>query len=216
MNDSLEDYLRFAQIERGLSNNTLLSYRQDLLEYFSFLKSLGITTWEVDALIIDSFFAQERDKGKAIASISRMLSSLRKFYQWLFRQNLIKQDPLLRIDSPKKEKRLPTAMSTTEVTKLINMPDTTTDLGIRDRAILETLYATGMRVSEVINLNEDSIHEELHLIKVFGKGSKQRLIPISNVAMSWIKKYQITVRNKTLLESGKFERAIFLNSRGGK
>lgn len=104
MNDSLEDYLRFAQIERGLSNNTLLSYRQDLLEYFSFLKSLGITTWEVDALIIDSFFAQERDKGKAIASISRMLSSLRKFYQWLFRQNLIKQDPLLRIDSPKKKK----------------------------------------------------------------------------------------------------------------
>ena len=145
-----------------------------------------------------------------------MLSSLRKFYQWLFRQNLIKQDPLLRIDSPKKEKRLPTALSTTEVTKLINMPDTTTDLGIRDRAILETLYATGMRVSEVINLNEDSIHEELHLIKVFGKGSKQRLIPISNVAMSWIKKYQITVRNKTLLESGKFEKAIFLNSRGGK
>lgn len=216
MNDSLEDYLRFAQIERGLSNNTLLSYRQDLLEYFSFLKSLGITTWEVDALIIDSFLAQELDKGKAIASISRMLSSLRKFYQWLFRQNLIKQDPLLRIDSPKKEKRLPTALSTTEVTKLINMPDTTTDLGIRDRAILETLYATGMRVSEVINLNEDSIHEELHLIKVFGKGSKQRLIPISNVAMSWIKKYQITVRNKTLLESGKFEKAIFLNSRGGK
>ena len=102
------------------------------------------------------------------------------------------------------------------MTKLINMPDTTTDLGIRDRAILETLYATGMRVSEVINLNEDSIHEELHLIKVFGKGSKQRLIPISNVAMSWIKKYQITVRNKTLLESGKFEKAIFLNSRGGK
>ena len=106
MNDSLEDYLRFAQIERGLSNNTLLSYRQDLLEYFSFLKSLGITTWEVDALIIDSFLAQERDKGKAIASISRMLSSLRKFYQWLFRQNLIKQDPLLRIDSPKKEKKV--------------------------------------------------------------------------------------------------------------
>lgn len=71
------------------------------------------------------------------------------------------------------------------------MPDTTTDLGIRDRAILETLYATGMRVSEVINLNEDSIHEELHLIKVFGKGSKQRLIPISNVAMSWIKSIRL-------------------------
>ncbi len=187
MKDNLEDYLRFSQVERGLSPNTIVSYRTDLEEYLSYLEDQNETSWEVDYLVVDAFLATQKDKGKATTSISRMISSLRKFYQWLLRQDIIERDPLVKIDSPKSERRLPTALSEEEVTKLLDAPDTNTRLGIRDRAMLEVLYATGMRVSELINLRTGDIHSELKIIRVLGKGSKERLVPITEVALSWLR-----------------------------
>lgn len=214
MQDNLDDYLRYAQVERGLSSNTVASYRQDLHEYLAFLQADKQTSWEVEALEVDAFLAQLRDAGKATSSISRMLSSLRKFYQWLLRQDIIEKDPLIKIDSPKKEKRLPLALSENEVDSLLSQPNVEKDLGLRDRAILETLYATGMRVSELINLKMSDFHQEIKLIKVLGKGSKERLVPISDVALSWIDKYDKQVREKLIMKSGSFSDVIFLNSRG--
>lgn len=215
LHEDVEDYLRYSQIERGLSDNSITAYRQDLTDFLAFLKKENLTAWPTEAVDIDAFLAEQRDLNKATSSISRMISSLRKFYQWLVRQNIQKLNPMLEIDSPKKEHRLPVALSVDEVNRLLEQPNVNEKLGLRDRALLETLYATGIRVSELINLKFNDLHEELKLLKVFGKGSKERLIPISDVAVSWIKSYQEKVRDPLLLKAGKNSDYIFLNNRGG-
>lgn len=212
--EQVEDYLRYSQIERGLSANTITSYRQDLTAFINFLKKEHLMTWPTKALDIDAFLAQQRDLNKATSSISRLISSLRKFYQWLVRQNIQKINPMLEIDSPKKRRSLPVALTVDEINHLLEQPNTNKKLGLRDRALLETLYATGIRVSELINLKFNDLHEELKLIKVFGKGSKERLIPISEVALSWIDSYKEKVRDPLILKVGKNCDFIFLNSRG--
>ncbi|WP_374211488.1 site-specific tyrosine recombinase XerD [Lactobacillus sp. ESL0791] len=215
LEEQIEDYLRFSQVERGLSQNTITAYRQDLEEFFAFLKKEGLTSWPTKATDIDAFLAEQRDLNKATSSLSRMISSLRKFYQWLARQNIQKLNPMLEIDPPKKEHRLPVALSQDEINCLLEQPDTNKKLGLRDRALLETMYATGIRVSEAINLKLKDLHEDLRLVKVLGKGSKERLIPISDVALSWISSYEEKVRQPLLLKSGKNSEFVFLNSRGG-
>ncbi|QGV05379.1 site-specific tyrosine recombinase XerD [Lactobacillus acetotolerans] len=210
----IEDYLRYSQIERGLSENTITAYRQDLYEFLDFIKEEGMTSWPIKAVDIDAFLARQRDLDKATSSISRMISSLRKFYQWLARQDIQKINPMLEIDPPKKEHRLPVALTEEEVTTLLKQPDVDKKLGLRDRALLETMYATGIRVSELINLKLKDLHEDLKLVKVLGKGSKERLIPISEVALSWIKRYEKKVRDPLLLQKNKSSEFIFLNNRG--
>ena len=215
LTEQVEDYLRYSQIERGLSANTITAYKQDLSSFIDFLQKENLTSWPTKAIDIDAFLAEQRDQKKATSSISRLISSLRKFYQWLVRQNIQKLNPMLEIDSPKKRRPLPVALTTVEVTDLLKQPDIKKKLGLRDRALLETLYATGIRVSELINLKFTDLHEELKLVKVFGKGSKERLIPISKVALSWINSYKEKVRDPLILKVGKNTDFIFLNSRGG-
>ena len=214
LSEQVEDYLRYSQVERGLSNNTITAYRQDLTSFISFLQQENFTSWPTQALDIDAFLAEQRDQNKATSSISRLITSLRKFYQWLVRQNIQKLNPMLEIDSPKKRHTLPVALTVSEVNNLLEQPDTKKKLGLRDRALLETLYATGIRVSELINLKFTDLHEELKLVKIFGKGSKERLIPISEVALSWIDSYKEKVRDPLILKSGRNNDFIFLNSRG--
>lgn len=215
LSEQVEDYLRYSQVERGLSNNTITAYRQDLTSFICFLQKENLTSWPTQAVDIDAFLAEQRDQKKATSSISRLITSLRKFYQWLVRQNIQKLNPMLEIDSPKKRRTLPVALTVNEVNNLLEQPDTKKQLGLRDRALLETLYATGIRVSELINLKFTDLHEELKLVKVFGKGSKERLIPISEVALSWIDSYKEKVRDPLILKIGKNTDFIFLNSRGG-
>lgn len=214
LEEQVEDYLRFVQLERGLSNNTVTAYRQDLTEFINFLKQEGFSSWPTEATDIDAFLARQRDMNKATSSISRIISSLRKFYQWLARQNIQKLNPMIEIDPPKKEYKLPVALTEKEVSLLLDQPDISKKLGLRDRALLETLYATGIRVSELINLKLENIHEDLQLIKVLGKGSKERLIPISDMALLWIKKYKEEVRDPLLLKKGCNSEFLFLNNRG--
>ena len=214
LTEQVEDYLRYSQVERGLSNNTITAYRQDLTSFICFLQKENLTSWPTRAVDIDAFLAEQRDQKKATSSISRLITSLRKFYQWLVRQNIQKLNPMLEIDSPKKRRTLPVALTVNEVNNLLEQPDTKKQLGLRDRALLETLYATGIRVSELINLKFTDLHEELKLVKVFGKGSKERLIPISEVALSWIDSYKEKVRDPLILKIGKNTDFVFLNSRG--
>lgn len=214
LQDQIDDYLRYSQIERGLSGNTITAYRQDLEEYLTFVKKEGMSLWPTEASDVDAFLSRQYDLKKATSSISRIISSLRKFYQWLARQNIQKLNPMLEIDLPKKERRLPVALNQREINDLLAQPNIEQKLGLRDRAILETLYATGMRVSELINLKLQDLHEDLGLVRVLGKGSKERLIPISSVALDWIKQYQEKVRDPLILKAGKSNEHVFLNSRG--
>ena len=213
--EQIDDYLRYSQIERGLSPNTIAAYQQDLQEFLAYVKEEQMQDWPLEAVEIDAFLAKERDLGKANSSISRLVSTLRRFYQWLVRQQLIALDPMSQIDALKREKRMPLALTEAEVGRLLEQPDITKDLGIRDRALLELLYATGMRVSEAVNLQLADVHADLQLIKVLGKGSKERLIPVSDLALDWIKRY-LPVRDQQLLKRGKSSDYLFLNSRGGQ
>lgn len=215
LNDQIEDYLRFGQIERGLSENTITAYRQDLTEFLNFLQQEKIDSWPTEAVEIDAFLAMQKDLNKASSSISRMISSLRKFYQWLARQNIQKLNPMIEIDSPKKQRRLPVALTQDEMDRLLAAPNVEKKLGLRDRALLEMMYATGMRVSEVINLQLEDVHPDLKLIKVFGKGSKERLVPVSNIALDWLAKYEKEVRESLVLKQGRNTEFVFLNNRGG-
>ena len=208
----IEDYLQFCNIERGLSNNTIVAYRQDLLEFLIFLKSRNITSWPTEAIDIEAFLAQQHQENKAASSISRMISSLRKFYQWLARKNIQKLNPMIEIDAPQKEFRQPVVFVKSEVALLLNQPNLKNSLGLRDRALLETLYATGMKVSEAINLKFSDIHADLQLLKISSDETKERLIPISINALKWLKEYQDKAY-ELLLKAG-MEDYVFLNNRG--
>ena len=208
----IEDYLQFCNIERGLSNNTIVAYRQDLLEFLIFLKSRNITSWPTEAIDIEAFLAQQHQENKAASSISRMISSLRKFYQWLAQKNIQKLNPMIEIDAPQKEFRQPVVLVKSEVALLLNQPNLKNSLGLRDRALLETLYATGMKVSEAINLKFSDIHADLQLLKISSDETKERLIPISINALKWLKEYQDKAY-ELLLKAG-MEDYVFLNNRG--
>ena len=210
----IEEYLRFTRIERGLAQNSIKSYRFDLKEFESFLLAEKKISFAVDSFTIDYFLAKLRDEQKSNNSISRMISTLRKFYQWLLRERFITVDPMQVIDSPKPKRHLPVVLSVNEVNALLKQPETSTDLGIRDQAMLETMYATGVRVSELINLKPDSLHLDLHIIQVIGKGNKERLIPIGDVAIHWIKRYMDEVRDQQLLKAGVYSDILFLNNHG--
>ncbi|MDO1605375.1 site-specific tyrosine recombinase XerD [Lactobacillus sp. YT155] len=212
MLDIINDYSRYLRLDRGLSRNTITSYQQDIVEFVDYLESKKIKDFPQQRNQILEFFTQLKTN-KAENSILRMFSSLRKFYQWLMRNHLIQTDPMVDMDSPKKGIHLPAALSMQEIDRLLEAPDTSQALGIRDRAILETMYATGLRVSELINLNLDDLHLDLGLIKTLGKGDKERLIPIGDTAVKWINKYFEEVRDLQVEKYGS-NRAVFLNFRG--
>ncbi|EEU21252.1 site-specific tyrosine recombinase XerD [Lactobacillus mulieris] len=214
--DQVADFLRFCSLERGLSKNTVDSYQLDLNQFIEYLDKEKITDWPEDPLIIDSYLAKQRDEGKKTSTISRGITTLRRFYRYLLRQHILVVDPLIQIDTPKQEKRLPLALSQKEVEQLLAQPDIKTTTGLRDRAILELLYATGMRVSELINLKEADLHTDLKIIRVLGKGSKERLVPVTDFALSWLDKYLKNVRDPALLKKGVACDFLFLNNRAGQ
>ncbi|MCT7875827.1 MAG: site-specific tyrosine recombinase XerD, partial [Lactobacillus iners] len=214
--DQVADFLRFCSLERGLSKNTVNSYQLDLNQFVEYLDKEKISDWPEDPLVIDSYLAKQRDEGKKTSTISRGITTLRRFYRYLLRQHILVVDPLIQIDTPKQEKRLPLALSQKEVSELLAQPNLNTATGLRDRAILELLYATGMRVSELINLKETDLHTDLKIIRVLGKGSKERLVSVTDFALNWVDKYLKEVRDPALLKKGVACDFLFLNNRAGQ
>lgn len=212
MDDLIQDYLHYLKIERGLSKNTRQSYRQDLKQYQQFLVSQKLTSFTEDRFIILGFLQAQTTAKKAQSSITRSISTLRKFYQYLAREGRIQKDPMLQIDSPKQGRHLPAVLSSEEIERLLKTPDTSTPLGLRDRAILEVLYATGLRVSELVHLKLTDLHLSLGLIQTLGKGDKERIIPIGDVAVDWINQYLERSRNR--LTKGKDSPYLFVNFHG--
>lgn len=216
MEEDLAEYIRFLTIERGLSKNTIESYMRDIKIYLIFLKKNQLTTWDtIDRYAILSFLQQLKEEQKSAGSIIRMVSSLRQFHQFLRQEKIATVDPMTHIDTPKKAQTLPKVLSIKEVENLIETPDTSNTLGIRDRAILEVMYATGLRVSELTELKLDDLHLSLGLIQTIGKGEKERILPLGNLAVQWTETYLNHSRNR-LERPNQRSKYVFLNHHGRK
>lgn len=216
MKEDLEEYIRYLQIERGLADNTIESYKRDLNQYLVYLEKNELRDWvKIDRYTILSFMQELKETKKSSATVIRMVSSLRKFHQYLKQEQRSSVDPMLHIDTPKKAQHLPKVLSMTEVEKLIETPNTNEILGLRDRAILEVMYATGLRVTELTELKMDDLHLSLGLIQTIGKGDKERIIPIGDLAIKWIENYLKYSRNK-LEKPSKRSPYLFLNHHGRK
>ncbi|EMF0155749.1 site-specific tyrosine recombinase XerD [Enterococcus hirae] len=213
MNEEINDYLHYLTIERGLSLNTRKSYERDLLQYLHYLEDEQITSWQdVDRYVVINYLEKMHNEKKAPATVTRMITSLRRFHQFLRQERLTDHDPMQHIDTPKKVQKLPSTLSLTEVERLIETPDTTKNLGIRDRAILEVMYATGMRVSELVGLKLSDLHLSLGLVQTLGKGDKERIIPLGDYAIQWLERYLDEAR--PLLVANPSETHVFVNHHG--
>lgn len=214
MKEQIIDYLHYLTIERGLSQNTRKSYERDLEQYLTFLTEQHIKDWQaVDRVLILSFLQQLQQSGKSSATIIRIVSSLRRFHQFLRQERFTDHDPMQHIDSPKKQQKLPDTLSLSEVERLIETPDTKEVLGIRDRAILEVMYATGLRVSELIGLQLKDLHLSMGLLQTTGKGDKERIVPLGDLAIQWIETYLEEAR-PFLTRKHPEESHLFVNNHG--
>lgn len=190
MEQLLDQFLNYLTVERGLSPNTLDSYSRDLIKYLDYLSTKGIKDIsKTSDLTIISFIATLKNGGLSNRSVARNLTSIKMFYKFLTEDHHINDNPTLSIETPKRELKLPQVLSIEEVDVLLQKPDSSTSLGLRDAAFLELLYATGLRASEIISLALNDINLEAGYLIAYGKGSKERLIPIGEVAQNLIKKY---------------------------
>ncbi len=207
-------FFDFLRLERQVAKNTLLSYEFDLTRYREFLSSNGVSSArQITEDLVSRYVKSLHGAGLSSRSIARAVSAIRGFHRFLVGEEESPDDPTENIESQKRTKSLPEVLTIPEVDRVLEQPDTKQPRGIRDRAILETLYATGVRVSELINLKQSNLMFESELIRVFGKGSKERLVPIGKSARRWIGRYQKECR-VLYAKSGKSLDHLFLNVRG--
>jgi len=214
MNQRIEEFLQFLLVERGLSKNTIQAYRKDLEDFCAFL-SIGNTLLEkVDYPILVSYIEHLRKKSFSSYSIARKISTVKSLYKFLSAQKYLKEDPTIILESFKRERHLPIVLSISQINSLLENIDGEKKKNLRDKALLELLYATGIRVSEAADLKIDNIDIEVGYIRVLGKGSKERVIPMGKHAKIWIQKYIEEVRPKT--DKGVKSKYLFLNRSGQK
>jgi integrase/recombinase XerD len=217
MNLFLREYLNILKLEKNLSENTILSYKNDLSAFISFIKNdFNIDDPEkISYNHVSSFFKLLFNLGLTGSSAARYLSSLRGFFKYLIHSEYITINPVDKIEPPKRKKNLPEVLTILEMESILSKPDAKEKLGLRDKAMLEIMYACGLRVSEVINLKISNLYFNEEIIRVFGKGSKERLVPIGRSAVKWGRKY--LSESRVLLEKKtKSENYVFLNNRGTK
>ena len=208
----IDDFIDHLWLEDGLSKNTLDSYRSDIYAFFKWAASQKIHHDDVSQATIQHYMAYKFPISKS-RSISRLLATLRRFYRYLLRDNKIKNDPTLNIQTPKIPKSLPKSLTEEEVEELIDAPNLSDPIGLRDRAMLELLYACGLRVSELVGLQLTEVILQDGVLRVTGKGSKTRLVPMGEDAVEWIKKYIIEAREIILnKQTSKF---LFVTNRAG-
>jgi len=185
--DYLETFLDSLYLEQGVSENTLSAYRSDLDKFCLFLKGENLMT--VTGLDIESYLAHRVDLGLKPRSTARSISALKRFYQYFVREKIISDSPMLNIAQPKAGQSLPKTLSEAEVEALLNTPNTEEAMGLRDKAMLELLYATGLRVSELVGLRMEQINLRQAVVFVKGKGNKERLVPLGEEAMYWLEQF---------------------------
>jgi integrase/recombinase XerD len=201
-------------LQDGLAATSLASYRRDLVLWAQWLEhNRRKALLDADRGDVESFLADQFGKRAKATSIGRRLSSLRRFYRMQSAAGTVKLDPTLRVRAPKLPRRLPKSLSEAQVEALLEAPDTSTTLGIRDRAMLETLYATGLRVSELVGLRLSQVSFDMGVVRVLGKGRKERLVPLGEEAIEWLRRYFATARTE-LVGEGKSD-AVFVTARRG-
>lgn len=199
MKTYIDQFLDYLSLERGLSKNTLTSYARDLNKFAIYLKKRHILSFNnVKKSNITDFMLLQRDKGLSANSVARSLAAMKTFFRFLVREGILKTDIASIIETPKLWKHLPETLSLTEVDKLLNTPNARHWIGIRDKAYLELMYATGLRVSEIVNLNVQDANLDLGVVRCIGKGSKERVVPMGKAARTAIKRYIDKVRPKLM------------------
>ncbi|MGD8546391.1 MAG: site-specific tyrosine recombinase XerD [Thiohalophilus sp.] len=210
--DLIEQFLDALWMERGLSENTLAAYRSDLSQFGHWLKEQGSESLRcVRREQIQDYLAYRLEAKRSPRSTARMLSSLRRFYAWLRREQSISEDPTALIEAPKLGRPLPRSLSESEVEALLKAPAVETDKGLRDRCMLELLYAAGLRVSELVNLQMGQVNLQQGVVRITGKGQKERLVPLGEEALGWLHRYLQTARPDML--RGKVSDAVFVSNR---
>jgi len=197
---TVERFLDAIWMERGLSKNTLAAYRADLLSLSRWLKPQEVAVPKASRSDLLGFIAWRSESGARPRSTARQLSSFRRFFRYLVREGVIDEDPTAQIAMPKIGRTLPRSLSEEEVVDLLNAPDVSDPLGHRDRTMLEVLYATGLRVSELINLRQSQINLNQGVLRILGKGDRERLIPLGEESQQWIKEFMDGPRMEILLE----------------
>lgn len=211
---AMDDFFHFLQIEKGLSDNTLKSYKRDLTSYAKYINKVAEKKeWDqVSRQEIIGFLYMLKDDGKSSATISRHISSIRAFHQFLIRDQIVKKDVSLHIEMPKKERKLPDVLSVEEVESLLAISGGT-PLRIRNKAMMEILYATGLRVSELISLKMGDLHLTMGFVQCFGKGAKERIVPLGDQAIKAMEDYLQNARG-TLVKRNRDTNILFVNQHG--
>lgn len=213
MSDWIAEFINYLSVERGLASNTLESYGRDLRQYSTYLTANDVPRPEsVSRDTIVQYLLQLQSQGKATATIARRLAALKAFYQYLTRERIVEEDPTRNLESPKLERRLPRVLSVAEVERVLRQPDARTAGGTRDRAMLELLYATGIRVSELVSLNLGDVNLEQGYLRCIGKGSKERLVPVGSFAQDSLRSYLQHGRPRLLRDPR--EQCLFVNHHG--
>ena len=207
----LDQFIDHLWLEDGLSRNTLESYRRDLQLFADWLQKKSLSLAEVQQTEIQQYLAVRFPASKP-RSISRLIASLRRFYRYALRENKVDVDPTLQIDSPKLPRSLPKSLTEEDVEALLDAPDINQPLGLRDRAMLEILYASGLRVSELVGLKGTEVSLNEGVIRVTGKGSKTRLVPMGEEAVDWISRYLKEARPAILQK--RLSDSLFVTQRG--
>ena len=212
--DEITAFTTMLKNERGLAVNTRDNYRRDLVKAKDFFTQQGVTTWQaVDRYAVMDFLTAQQQAGKSVATINRLISSLRQFFHYLVRQQQLVANPMETIDHRPASAQLasPVILTEEEVDRLLAVPDTTTPLGIRDRAILELLDATGMRVTELATLPLTALHLDIRFVQLQGNAQHERMVPLGRPTVQWLERYLKTVRPQ--LVDGD-QTAVFLNAHG--
>ena len=201
-------------LERGLSRNTISAYLSDLKQYTQWLSDAEVSLQQVSRGHILAYLSARMVKGASSRSSARSLSTLKRFYAFLVYEKIIPTDPTLLVDAPKIGRPLPKTLTESEVERLLAAPDTNTDLGCRDRTMLELLYACGLRVSELVEIELDQINPRQGVVRIWGKGNKERMIPMGESAVNWLTKYTQGPRLNLLEAAKKQSNTVFVSRRG--
>jgi integrase/recombinase XerD len=209
----IDAFLDALWLEKGLSENTLKSYRHDLEKLGGWVSGQGTTLLTLRRADMNTYLSYRMQRGLKARSTARCLSCVRAFYRYLLRENKIDADPTLQVENPKLGRPLPDTLTEADVEKLLAAPDTSSPIGMRDRTMLEVLYACGLRVSELTNLKMSEINLRQGVVRVVGKGSKERLVPLGEEAISWLNRYLQEARNE-LLKKNLAQDTVFPSNRG--
>jgi integrase/recombinase XerD len=213
MDHLLDQFLHYILVEKGLSKNTIDAYSHGLNRFLDYLRRKGIQEMPgVSKLDIRAFLLSLKRQGLSTKSVVRNLAAIRSFFRFLIQEGILNANPIEELESPKIERKLPEILTLKEVEQLLEQPNSQTPIGIRDRTMLEVLYATGMRVSELTKLPVQQVNLEGGYVLVFGKGSKERIIPLGSEAMKWIALYLNSARER--LAKGKESPSLFINRSG--